>query len=209
MSERLVIFVKAPRPGNVKTRLGLGGVAECDAYQRLVLAVLGEAAVFDAVQLRFAPVDAEPEIRHWVRAGWSVAPQGEGDLGARMEAAFAGSFADGATRVVIIGSDCPYLTAKDVQEAWEALKTSDLVLGPAEDGGYWLIGLRERQPALFSNMPWSSTDVFGETIARAKALKLKTFLLRTLSDVDTREDWEKFISAEAQGRIWRRGQGGG
>jgi rSAM/selenodomain-associated transferase 1 len=203
LSERLIIFLKAPRPGTVKTRLGLGEIAECEAYRRLVLAVLGEVAVFDAVQVRFAPDDAEPEIRHWVRAGWAVAPQGEGDLGARMQAAFAESFAVGAARVVIIGSDCPYLTAADVREAWEALKTSDLVVGPAEDGGYWLIGLRENQPGLFTNMAWSSSDVFSETMSRAKALRLKTFLLRTLRDVDTREDWEKFISSEAQRRIPR------
>lgn len=192
----------------MKTRLGLGGVTECEAYQRLVLAVLREVAVFDAVQLRFAPADAEPEIRNWVRTGWIVHPQGEGDLGARMEAAFAQSFAAGAKRVVVIGSDCPSLTAADVQEAWAALNTSDLVLGPAEDGGYWLIGLRENQPGLFTNMAWSSSDVFSETMARAKALGLKTFLLRTLSDVDTREDWEKFISAEARRRIRHQGRPG-
>ena len=206
MSERLIIFVKAPRPGNVKTRLGLGGSAECETYERLVQAVLQEVTVFDAVEVRYAPADAEPEIRKWVRTGWTAAPQGEGDLGARMEAAFAGSFGSGATRVVIIGSDCPYLTAKDIQEAWEALNASDLVLGPAEDGGYWLVGLRENQPKLFTEMAWSSSDVFGETMRRAKALGLKTFLLRTLSDVDTREDWEKFISAEAQRRISPQGQ---
>jgi uncharacterized protein len=197
------MFVKAPRPGTVKTRLGLGEIAECEAYRRLVRAVVREVAVFDAAQVRFTPDDAEPEIRHWVRVGWAAAPQGEGDLGARMQTAFAESFAAGVTRVVIIGSDCPYLTAVDIRQAWEALKTSDLVVGPAKDGGYWLIGLRENQPGLFTNMAWSSKDVFCKTMARAKAMRLKTFLLRTLSDVDTRDDWQKFISAEAQRQIPR------
>jgi rSAM/selenodomain-associated transferase 1 len=173
-----------------------------------VCAVLGEVRVFDAVQVRYAPADAESEIRKWLRPGWTVAPQAEGDLGARIQAAFAGSFDSGATRVVIIGSDCPYLTARDIREAWDALKTSDLVLGPAEDGGYWLVGLRKNHPGLFTDMTWSSSDVLGETMKRAKAFGLKTSLLRTLSDVDTREDWEKFISAEAQGRIWRQGRRG-
>lgn len=187
----------------------MGGDAECEAYQRLVDAILQEMAEFDAVQLRFTPADGEPEIRNWVRPGWSVASQGEGDLGARMQGAFSEAFAAGVTRVVIIGSDCPYLTAEDVRQAWEALKTNDVVLGPAQDGGYWLIGLRANQPGLFTNLRWSSGEVFDETIARAKAQGLSTFVLRTLSDVDTREDWESFISAEAQGRIRRQGQRGG
>jgi uncharacterized protein len=74
------------------------------------------------------------------------------------------------------------------------------VLGPAEDGGYWLIGLRGMQPALFKDILWSSNTVLGQTMGRAKTLGLKTFLLRTLSDVDTKEDWEKFISAEGRAR---------
>jgi len=196
----LIIFLKAPRPGTVKTRLGLGGAAESAAYQRLLGQVLQEMAVFSEVELRFAPTDAEKEIRPWLKDGWTAATQGDGDLGERMHLAFGEAFGKGAKRVVIIGSDCPYVSAGDIRAAWKALETSDLVLGPAKDGGYWLIGLRQGQPALFTNMPWSSRQVFTETMARAKSLGLKTFLLRTLSDVDTREDWEKFTSAEAQGR---------
>ena len=196
----LIIFLKAPQPGTVKTRLGLGGAAESAAYQRLVGQVLQEMAVFNGVELRFAPADAEKEIRPWLKDGWTAAPQGDGDLGDRMHLAFGEAFGKGAKRVVIIGSDCPYVSAGDIRAAWKALDTSDLVLGPAEDGGYWLIGLRQEQPGLFANMPWSSKQVFSETIGRAKALGLKTSLLRTLSDVDTREDWEKFISAEALGQ---------
>jgi len=203
LSERLIIFVKAPRPGTVKTRLGFGAAAECAAYQRLVEAVLKKVSEFHGVELRSAPSDGERDIENWLHDGWIATPQGDGDLGQRMHAAFSDGFANGAKRVVIIGSDCPYLTAEDIRAAWEALKTSDLVLVPAEDGGYWLIGLREIQSALFTNIPWSSKEVFDETIARAKALGLKTLLLRMLSDVDTREDWEKFISAEAQRRIPR------
>ncbi|HTD85437.1 MAG TPA: TIGR04282 family arsenosugar biosynthesis glycosyltransferase [Candidatus Binatia bacterium] len=196
----MIILVKAPRPGTVKTRLRLGAAAECAAYQRLAQTVLHQMAPFHAVELRFSPSDAEPEIRMWLQDGWTAAPQGGGHIGQRMQSAFTDAFATGTKRVVIIGSDCPYLNGDDIHAAWNALKSADLVLGPAEDGGYWLIGLRQNQPALFANMPWSSNEVFSETIARAKALGLKTFLLRTLSDVDTREDWEKFISAEAQGR---------
>ena len=200
-TERLIVFVKAPRPGAVKTRLGLGPEAECGAYKRLVDAVLSPLRAIRDVELRFTPADAEREVQPWLREGWRASVQGEGDLGARLNRAFADAFASGAKRVVIIGSDCPYLRAEDVRTAWAALESCNVVLGPAEDGGYWLIGLHENQPALFANMAWSSNQVFGETVAHAKKLGLKTFLLRTLSDVDTREDWERFIaSAAAQDR---------
>lgn len=171
--------------------------AQCAAYQRLVRTVLGKLLEFPGVELRFAPADAEHEMGPWVRSGWSAAAQSEGDLGQRLVGAFAQAFCGGARRVVIIGSDCPYLDAEDIREAWAQLKTCDLVLGPAEDGGYWLVGLRQNQPGLFKDITWSSASVFGETMARAKVLGLKSFLLRTLSDVDTREDWERFTAAEA------------
>jgi uncharacterized protein len=198
--ERLIIFVKAPRPGQVKTRLALGPEAESVAYQRLVMVVLGELAHFGNVDLRFAPDDAAREIQPWLRPGWRASPQGEGDLGRRLNKAFADAFAGGAKRVVIVGSDCPYLCAEDIRTAGAQLGDCDLVLGPAEDGGYWLIGLREMQPKLFEGITWSSSHVFNETMSRAKKLGLKTFLMRTLADVDTREDWERFISAEAPDR---------
>src|SRR5262245_62441377 len=97
----------------------------------------------EGVELRFTPADAEAEIRPWLRPGWRAVPQCDGDLGVRMMNAFADAFRAGANRVVIIGSDCPYLDAGDVRIAWTQLRACDLVLGPAEDGGYWLIGLRE------------------------------------------------------------------
>lgn len=208
MRERLIIFVKAPRPGLVKTRLGLGPDGQCAAYRQLVELILEEMRGFVGVEVRFAPADAEHEIRIWVRRGWAALPQAEGDLGARMQGAFAQAFAAGGERVVIIGSDCPFMTAADIRAAWETLKGSDLVLGPAEDGGYWLIGLRKNQPELFRDMAWSSPKVFSETMARAKTLGLKTSLLRTLNDVDTQEDWERFISAATQGQIRHPARGG-
>ncbi|HYV27821.1 MAG TPA: TIGR04282 family arsenosugar biosynthesis glycosyltransferase [Candidatus Eisenbacteria bacterium] len=195
--EHLIVFVKAPRPGTVKTRLAMAAEAQCAAYQRLVRSVLGKLTKFNGVELRFAPWDAEHEIHPWLRPDWSAAAQSEGDLGQRLAGAFADAFRGGAKGVVIIGSDCPYLDAEDIREAWAQLRTHDLVLGPAEDGGYWLIGLRQNEPGLFENITWSSATVFSETMARAKAFGLKSFLLRTLSDVDTREDWERFIAAEA------------
>src|SRR4051812_24195184 len=94
--EYLIVFVKAPRPGVVKTRLGLGALAESAAYQRLVRAVLDKLEEFEGVELRFAPSDAEPEIQPWLRPGWRAVDQSEGDLGRRMASAFADAFRAGA-----------------------------------------------------------------------------------------------------------------
>ena len=163
-------------------------------------AVLREIRSFHGVELRFAPPDGEKEVQSWLMDGWSASPQSDGDLGAKLAHAFGDAFAAGSQRVVIIGSDCPYLTAEDILTAWKQLRRSDLVLGPAMDGGYWLIGLRAAQPDLFAGISWSTDEVLNQTLARAKALGLSTVLLRTLNDVDTREDWERFISAAAQTR---------
>ncbi|MBU6400629.1 MAG: TIGR04282 family arsenosugar biosynthesis glycosyltransferase [Verrucomicrobia bacterium] len=193
--EQIIVFVKAPRPGAVKTRLAktLGRGAACDAYRRLVETLLQRLRDLRCVQVRFTPADAEPEIRPWVRPGWVALPQDEGDLGVRMQSAFAAAFRNGAQRVVIIGSDCPEVTAEDVAAAWHALLTHDLVLGPATDGGYWLIGLCRPQPALFHQMPWSTDQVFGQTLRRAAEAGLRVHRLRQLEDVDTPVAWQRFL----------------
>jgi uncharacterized protein len=98
--------------------------------------------------------------------------------------------------VVIIGSDCVELASKDIRCAWRELKTHDVVVGPAMDGGYWLIGLRAPRPELFEGIHWSTDAVLGETLQRAKALGLRIQLLRILSDVDTAEDWQRLTSRE-------------
>jgi len=112
-------------------------------------------------------------------------------------AAFNQAFKRGARRVVIIGSDCPYLTATDIQLAWTALKSHDLVLGPARDGGYWLIGLRRPCDRLFFRIPWSTGAVLRTTFSRAQTENLKCKLLRRLSDVDNVADWNEFLVRDA------------
>jgi uncharacterized protein len=192
--EQLIVFVKAPRVGQVKTRLAktLGATEARDAYKQLVAAVLGSVSGIKHTELRFAPDDALAEITPWLREHWTAHPQGDGDLGARLTRAFAETFARGAERVVIIGSDCAELKSSDIRNAWRELRDHDLVVGPAIDGGYWLIGLRAPQPELFRDIAWSSDQVLGHTLQRAKSLGLRIQLLRILSDVDTQEDWERF-----------------
>ncbi len=196
--ERLIIFVKAPRAGGVKTRLArsIGSEAAAAAYCTLVATLLKNLATLSEVELRFAPDDAAGIIEPWRRPPWRVRPQGTGDLGERLDGAFIDAFADGAQRVVIIGSDCPVVTAPDITDAWTSLLQHDVVLGPATDGGYWLVGLRSPQPALFQNIHWSTDTVLGATQARARAAKLTVHLLRELSDVDTEKDWQEYLASQ-------------
>ncbi|MBI3851180.1 MAG: TIGR04282 family arsenosugar biosynthesis glycosyltransferase [Verrucomicrobia bacterium] len=195
--QKLIIFIKAPRRGEVKTRLArdIGDEAACEAYCTLVDTLLNQLAELPEVELRVTPDDASAEIKPWLRSNWQLRPQGQGSLGERLQTAFTDSFNRGAERVVIIGSDCPFITADDIHDAWTALHDSEVVIGPACDGGYWLIGLRQLQPTLFDGIAWSTETVFRETLQRAEAARLRVQVLRELSDVDTEADWRAFLAA--------------
>jgi len=121
--QRLVIFVKAPRVGEVKTRLAksIGAQAACAAYRQLVNLLLANLASLREVELRFTPDAALVEVQPWLREGWRARPQGGGDLGERLKHACAEHFAESVERLVIIGSDCPEVSVEDIQEAWRLL----------------------------------------------------------------------------------------
>ncbi|HVY70142.1 MAG TPA: TIGR04282 family arsenosugar biosynthesis glycosyltransferase [Verrucomicrobiae bacterium] len=197
---RLVVFVKAPRTGKVKTRLAatIGDQAACNAYRVLALASLRQLQAFTNGELRFSPDEARGEIEPWRPAGWLARPQGDGDLGGRLARAFDEHFASGAARVVIVGTDCPYLTPADIHSAWLALETHDLVLGPARDGGYWLIGLKQSHTLLLRDISWSTADVLNQTLQQAAKLNLRAQLLRELEDVDDESGWRAFLERANQ-----------
>ena len=186
----IIIFVKAPRPGFVKNRLAdaIGLESACDAYQKLAKTLFANLAGLPHVELRFTPDDAESEISQWLRKGWTTAPQGEGDLGERMHRAIT----EAECPTIVIGSDCPSIKLVDITIAREALGKHDVVLGPAVDGGYWLIGLRAPCPALFKEIQWSTNNVLNETLAHSEKAGLSVYLLRKLADVDTVDDWAAF-----------------
>jgi rSAM/selenodomain-associated transferase 1 len=206
-ASRLIVFLKAPRPGLVKTRLvgALGPDGACAAYVSLVETLLHRLRNRTDLELRFTPDDAAGEVRPWVRPGWVLEPQGRGDLGARLARATEAAFSGGCGPVVIIGADCPEVSSRDVEKAVELLTEgkADVVLGPARDGGYWLIAMRKPWTALFSGIPWSTDRVLIETTARAQSLHLAVKELRTLTDVDEPEDWETI--RPRLGDLWRSG----
>ncbi len=189
----LLIFARVPALGLVKTRLaaGVGEAAALATYYELLgitrTAVL-DAGVATTVWLAgtAGPEPTETEAREW--AGLPTRSQAAGDLGQRMTAAFAAAFAAGAGRVAIIGTDCPGLRESHLTQAFALLNEHGVVLGPATDGGYYLLGLRQPQPELFLNKQWSTASVLADTVADAGRLGCRVALLPALHDVDTAAD---------------------
>jgi hypothetical protein len=203
MERVLIIFTRYPAPGHTKTRLiprlGPAGAAALQSEMTLhtlrwARALSARASV--AVQVRFEGGD-EDRMRACFGSDFSYRPQEAGDLGCRMAEAFEAAFATGAERVILVGTDCPGITAELVEDAFERLAAADLVLGPATDGGYYLIGLRRPLPALFADISWSCETVLRDTLQRARRLRVSATQLATLADVDRPEDlpvWQRVVS---------------
>ncbi|AMJ64812.1 TIGR04282 family arsenosugar biosynthesis glycosyltransferase [Hymenobacter sp. PAMC 26628] len=191
----LLIFAREPVLGRVKTRLaaGIGAEAALATYRQL-LALTAQAVaaaqvpatvwLAEAPALPFDSTQPRPE---WPGLPWRVQPPAE-LLGARMAHAFGAAFEAGAGRAAIIGTDCPSLSAELLRQAFELLLTHDVVLGPAADGGYYLLGMNKLEPDLFANKDWSTATVLPDTLADAARLGLRVAQLPTLHDVDSAED---------------------
>jgi rSAM/selenodomain-associated transferase 1 len=186
----VLVFVRAPEPGRVKTRLAaaVGPEAALRVYRRLAEHTLREAAALagEGVQVRVhhTPADAGDAVRAWLGAGPVYLPQAEGDLGMRMEDAFARAFAAGMERVVIVGSDLPDVSASLLRRAFDLLDAHPAVLGPARDGGYYLLGLSKMIDGIFDGIAWSTPDVLSSTLARFRAAGIEPAMLEELVDVD-------------------------
>ncbi|MGJ3251700.1 MAG: TIGR04283 family arsenosugar biosynthesis glycosyltransferase [Elainellaceae cyanobacterium] len=200
---RLIVFTRYPEPGKTKTRLipALGAEGAADLQRQMtehtmqqIQSVLRQCSV--GVEVRFSGGN-QHLMADWLGDGWSYHPQGDGDLGCRMEAAFRSAFDAGMTRVVMIGIDCPWVNADTLMRAFDALRSHDVVLGPATDGGYYLIGLCCLIPALFRDIPWSTDAVFQQSMDIARQQGRAIALLDRLTDVDRPEDvwvWDTISS---------------
>jgi len=200
LDKRLIIFTRYPEPGKTKTRLipALGPEGAADLHRQMVDSTLIWARQLEknsamSLEVRYEGGD-EYQIRQWLGPDIPCCSQGNGDLGARMAQAFNEAFSAGIGRVIIVGTDIPGLTGGLLKSAFEALMENDLVLGPAKDGGYYLIGLRRAISQLFGEIRWGTGEVLAMTLKIADGLKLQTFLLEPLDDVDRPEDlaiWEQ------------------
>ncbi|WP_266204740.1 TIGR04282 family arsenosugar biosynthesis glycosyltransferase [Pontibacter kalidii] len=188
----LLLFVRNPELGKVKTRLAasVGPETALEVYIHLLQHTrqVTQELPMDKLVYYVGGVNLN-DI--WPNAIYQKREQVEGDLGQRMQAAFAAAFLEGYTSVVIIGSDCLQLTPEIILNAYEALETHDVVVGPALDGGYYLIGMNCLYSQLFQNKHWSTAHVFPETIQDLQRLKLSYALLPRLSDVDQVEDLDE------------------
>ena len=199
LPERCVlgVFGKKPDSGKVKTRLA-------SEFGDDTASLIAEAMLFDILDfwstesvlapggrrvLVFDPPDAGTWFDERVPEAFALQPQSEGDLGTRMRSFFEGEFADGAARVVLIGSDAPAIDPAVVVSAFLCLENRDVVLGPSTDGGYYLVGARNEVPPIFDRIEWSSSRVLSQTIDRLEETELSLSVLPVSYDVDTPDDW--------------------
>lgn len=197
----LCIFVKAPVLGAVKTRLAkaLGAQGALDAYLQVAEHQLAALAGLSLPAELWVDGDLEhPAIRAWSRRhGLPARRQPPGDLGARMHAAVQSCHAAGRPGI-IVGSDAPEVDAAYVAQAAARLRGRDGVLGPAEDGGYVLIGLNRPIEALFAGIAWGTDSVLPQTRARIAELGLNMAELPETWDLDRPEDWRRFLAWKAR-----------
>lgn len=175
--------------GEVKTRLAstLGKEKALNVYKKLALHTknITEPLLLDKIVFYSDAIDL---MDIWPNATYLKALQEGGDLGDKMKHAFTGGFESGYSSICIIGTDCYELTTKMIEQAFNLLQSSDTVIGPAVDGGYYLLGMRRLYESLFSRKEWGGPTVFNETLRNFEAMGLKYAKLQTLRDVDTEAD---------------------
>ncbi|MBW4666965.1 MAG: TIGR04282 family arsenosugar biosynthesis glycosyltransferase [Cyanomargarita calcarea GSE-NOS-MK-12-04C] len=194
MRERLIVFTRYPEPGKAKTRLipALGAKAAADLHQKMTEYTLTTVKQLRqvhslTVEVWFAGGDLT-RMQTWLGPDLLYQLQPEGNLGDRMTLAFQSAFDNNVDAAIIIGTDCPNLTGTILAQAFLELQHNDVVLGPATDGGYYLIGLRQFVPELFEAIAWSTERVFQQTVDIVSKLNLSVTCLPTLTDVDRPED---------------------
>lgn len=188
----IIIFTRFPVAGNTKTRLipALGSKGAAELQQQMTEFTVGQAvATGQPLQIRYTGGTAA-QMRDWLGTQHEYVAQSQGDLGERMSKAFEDAFNAGAKKIIIIGSDCPDNRTGNMLAAIQLLDKTSCVLGPAFDGGYYLMGLTKLQTALFCGIDWGGASVLQQTIAKTRDYKL----LQTLNDVDEQSDLQEKIS---------------
>ena len=208
---RLIVFTRYPEPGKTKTRLipCLGPEGAAGLQRRMtehLLSTVDRLASDEAVNVEVRYAGGSGKLmKNWLGPGFTFIPQGRGALDRRMGSAFAAAFNSGARRVIIIGTDIPDISTGILIRAFDSLKHSDLVFGPAADGGYYLIGMhagsfRRALPALFTGIDWGSATVLNRSLKIAESCGLTVKLLEELQDVDRPEDLAAWNQITDQGK---------
>ncbi|XWN37182.1 MAG: TIGR04282 family arsenosugar biosynthesis glycosyltransferase [Balneola sp.] len=195
-NKKIVIFVKNAVPGKVKTRLAktIGDEKALNVYLNLL----------EITKKEVLKVEAKKEVWYawdigiddiWEESLFVKKVQIEGDLGEKMKDAFNKSFIEGTEKMILIGSDCPTLTGEIIEEAFDKLNKNDVVFGPSEDGGYYLIGMSSFKPEVLEDIEWSTEKVMEQTEQKARENIISLAKLEPLNDIDNEEDWKEYLAS--------------
>ena len=189
----IILFVKYPQPGKVKTRLSkdIGPDKAAVLYTCFINDILASLSNINAdIHIYYNPPNTYKKFKAWMGTAYSYSAQRGNNLGERMNNAFFESFKKGYSKTVIIGSDSPDLPVRILKKAFSSLKTNDAVFGPAYDGGYYLIGFKKSGffSGIFKGIPWSTEQVLKKTRSKLKKAGIKTSMLTRWRDVDTLRD---------------------
>jgi rSAM/selenodomain-associated transferase 1 len=194
MSTSLIIFAKSPIPGKVKTRLTphITPTEAAELYKAFITDIVCNTHKLkcERVTIAYTPSNAEATFHSMCGQSVDYLPQKGYNLGERMKNAFRHSFDKGSKRTVIIGTDSPTLPSSYIREAFDALKEVPITIGPTFDGGYYLIGLSEQNYTIFDDIDWSTSKVFGQTLARIQTMNKQLYVLPPWYDVDTPDNLE-------------------
>jgi len=193
LTTSIIVFIKNPRLGHVKTRLAkdVGDEMALSIYLQLTSHTNKVLAAIPDVDRCVYYSEFIDDADDWDSDIFIKGLQSEGDLGDRIKKAFQEVLIK-TDRAIIIGSDCAQLSAKHIQQAIDALDDNNVVIGPSLDGGYYLLGMDSNYQFLFEDVAWSTESVFEETKSKALDQGLKVVEIQTLSDIDYIEDWEKY-----------------
>ena len=210
--ERLIVFTRFPEPGKTKTRLipALGPNGAARLQRQMTEHIIAAAAKLSnrpGLTIEVYHEGGNTDLmQEWLGSQFTYRSQGTGNIGRRMLRAFENAFQDEMATAVIVGSDIPKISANIIQQAFEGLQKNDLVLGPAHDGGYYLIGIKNTIPAetyncLFDDINWGTDRVLSQTLQTARESGLRFILLEPLDDVDSPVDlhiWQEFKKTAAK-----------
>lgn len=195
MKNGIIIFQKNEELGKVKTRLAasIGDEGALEAYQQLTSFTHRILKESFAKKILFFSSYIPQDIKKY-QGNYSFEVQSEGGLGEKMKDAFRRIFNSGFEKLVIVGTDCPEISNEIIKEAFLQLENNDVVIGPANDGGYYLLGMNKLVNGVFEDIPWSTDEVANLTKDYLELNNFSYSLLPILSDIDYEEDWDKFKS---------------